>query len=451
MSVAAEGPRMEKLRANLSQQGLTLEEYASTRGPERLPLVAPKEEPQLVEVLRRAHELGVRVLPIGLGGRTSWCRPEVFDAREPETLALSTRKLRGVIAYEPGDGTLTAQAGCRMDALAEVVAAGGHRLTPDVPKPHRATLGGVVLAGESGLDRVRFGPTRHHVLGMRYLAGDGRSIQSGGRLVKNVTGFDLHRLLCGSRGTLGLALEISLRLFPLPDFECLLGVGGSSPRELFELAQRITRLEVSPDLLVLREESARSTADAPRLSWRLWIAYSGQPQLAQAAAETLEGLAGMPTLELTKFAGGEARARRYALRDAGAAPGQWPSFRASCLPSRVGDAFDTIATFAQTCGWTPTLGACPAIATIDATLDRASLADEAQLSAALGELRAQLSAAEVRLEPMDLPLAVCSALAPDGTGLDRRWMSQLARELDPGGRFASSHFPARSQAAQVTA
>jgi len=127
---------------------------------------------------------------------------------------LSTRRLVGIVAYEPGDGTLTARAGTTFAALDEATERGGHVVTPDVAYPARATLGGAVGEGRSGFDRLRYGPTRHHVLGVRALLADGTFAKSGGQLVKNVTGYDLHRLYCGSRGSLCALVEVSLRLFP---------------------------------------------------------------------------------------------------------------------------------------------------------------------------------------------------------------------------------------------
>ena len=109
-----------------------------------------------------------------------------------------------------------------MAALAETVHAGGHHLTPDVPRPAESTLGGVVAAGQSGHDRVRYGPVRHHVLGVEVALADGSVVRSGGRLVKNVTGFDLHRLHCGAEGSLGILLGASMRLFPRPERTVLL-------------------------------------------------------------------------------------------------------------------------------------------------------------------------------------------------------------------------------------
>lgn len=132
-------------------------------GPERL-RVSPADEDELRATLATGAAHGLRVIPCGFGSKLGW----TALTRDP-ALLVSTRRLSGVVSYEPADGTLSARAGTTMAALRERVLAGGHALTPDVPAAERATLGGVVAAGQSGFDRDRHGPVRHHVLGARVM------------------------------------------------------------------------------------------------------------------------------------------------------------------------------------------------------------------------------------------------------------------------------------------
>jgi glycolate oxidase FAD binding subunit len=170
-----------------------------------LPLAEPQDEAQLCALLRLAAREKLRVLPLGLG-----------SARRAADFALTTRALRGVVEYEPDEGVITARAGTTLAELRTLTARERHWLTPFVAREEHCTLGGVLSAGQSGLDRLRFGPLRHHVLGMRVVLGDGTVVKSGGRLVKNVTGYDMHRLYTGAQGSLCVVLEASLRLFPAP-------------------------------------------------------------------------------------------------------------------------------------------------------------------------------------------------------------------------------------------
>jgi FAD/FMN-containing dehydrogenase len=170
-----------------------------------LPLAEPQDEAQLCALLRLATREKLRVLPLGLG-----------SASRPADFALTTRSLAGVVEYEPDEGVITARAGTTLAELRTLTARERHWLTPFVAREGHCTLGGVLSAGQSGLDRLRFGPLRHHVLGMRVALGDGTIVKSGGRLVKNVTGYDMHRLYTGAQGSLCVVLEASLRLFPAP-------------------------------------------------------------------------------------------------------------------------------------------------------------------------------------------------------------------------------------------
>jgi len=175
----------------------------STRGS--LPLAEPQDEAQVRALLRLAVREKLRVLPLGLGA-----------AQRAADFALSTRALTGVVEYEPDEGVITARAGTTLAELRSLTAAQRHWLTPFLAREEQATLGGTLSAGQSGLDRLRFGPLRHHVLGMRVALGDGTIVKCGGRLVKNVTGYDMHRLYTGARGSLCVVLEASLRLFCAP-------------------------------------------------------------------------------------------------------------------------------------------------------------------------------------------------------------------------------------------
>jgi len=131
------------------------------------------------------------------------------------TDATSIRAPAGVVRYEPADLTVCVGAGTSVRELAEVLAAAGQECALD-PRDDRATVGGVLATGLSGLRRLRVGPVRDQVLEVRFATADGRVIRGGGPTVKNVTGYDLPRLLVGSFGTLGVLTRVVLRCRPLP-------------------------------------------------------------------------------------------------------------------------------------------------------------------------------------------------------------------------------------------
>ncbi|MEL6716154.1 MAG: FAD-binding protein [Planctomycetota bacterium] len=197
----------------------------------------PESIAEIVEAVRAARADRARLVPVGAGTALTVLRPDAEGARTLDLAGLARGATDGVVEYARGDGTITLHAGARVGDVARAVRAGGHRLTPLLPaRDEAATIGGVLGAGASGPDRVALGPLRHHVLGLTFVDGTGRVARSGGRLVKNVTGFDLHRLLVGAHGTLGAVLEVSLRLFPAPEEEVLYALETDGARSAATIA-----------------------------------------------------------------------------------------------------------------------------------------------------------------------------------------------------------------------
>ncbi|MFY0636125.1 MAG: FAD-binding protein [Vannielia sp.] len=142
---------------------------------------------------------------------------------------------RGISLYEPGALTLVAQAGTSVAEIEAALAAEGQRLAFEVPDMRgllgtegESTIGGVVAANASGPRRVSVGAARDFCLGVRFVDGAGRVVQNGGRVMKNVTGYDLVKLMAGSHGTLGVLSEVSLKVLPRPEVAGVLSLDGLS-------------------------------------------------------------------------------------------------------------------------------------------------------------------------------------------------------------------------------
>jgi glycolate oxidase FAD binding subunit len=147
-----------------------------------------------------------------VGGRTQWevggPPPAGVDVTEVQAPA-------GVVTYDPADLTVTVGAGTTVAELTAVLATEGQECVLD-PREPSATVGGVLACGLSGHRRLRYGPVRDRVLEVRFVTADGRVVKGGGPTVKNVSGFDLPRLLVGSLGTLGVLVQVTLRCQPRP-------------------------------------------------------------------------------------------------------------------------------------------------------------------------------------------------------------------------------------------
>lgn len=145
------------------------------------------------------------------GGRTQWT---VGGAGDPA--AREVRAPSGVVEYEPAEMVVRVGAGTSVAELDDVVRGGGQQVVLDPAAPAQATVGGVLAVGHSGLRRLRYGPIRDTVLEVRVVLAGGEVVKAGGPVVKNVSGFDLGRLLVGSLGTLGFLGEVVLRCSPRP-------------------------------------------------------------------------------------------------------------------------------------------------------------------------------------------------------------------------------------------
>ena len=188
----------------------TLELQSSTRA-ERLIEVTPASAEQAVEVMQFAAREGLAVVPAG--ARTFVDAGNLLARAD---LILSTRRMDRMIAHEPADLVATAEAGVTLAEFQKQLAQNGQWLPVDPADDGSATLGGIVATGSSGPQSFGYGPLRSYVIGLRVMLADGRQIKAGGRVVKNVAGYDLCKLFTGSFGTLGLITEVTFKLRPLP-------------------------------------------------------------------------------------------------------------------------------------------------------------------------------------------------------------------------------------------
>jgi glycolate dehydrogenase FAD-binding subunit len=145
----------------------------------------------------------------GAGTKARW-------APESSAAELSTAELDRIVEHNAGDLTAVLEAGVPLERAQETFRAAGQMLALDPPDPGGATIGGIVAANDSGPLRARYGGVRDLVVGMRVALADGTVAKSGGKVIKNVAGYDLAKLFTGSFGTLGAILEVSVRLHPLP-------------------------------------------------------------------------------------------------------------------------------------------------------------------------------------------------------------------------------------------
>ncbi len=174
-------------------------------------VIEPGSPDEIARVLKTATGAGLQVIPRGGATKMDWGNPP-----RGGDLLISTRRLNRIVEHAWGDMTATVEAGCTLRQLQQTLAEHGQRLALDPLWPGKATIGGILATNDSGALRIRFGSLRDLIIGITLALGDGTLAKSGGKVVKNVAGYDLPKLATGSLGTLGIITQAIFRLHPIP-------------------------------------------------------------------------------------------------------------------------------------------------------------------------------------------------------------------------------------------
>jgi len=252
----------------------TPENTCSLDGFGPVPVVQPGSAAELGDVIRRAAADGQAVYP--LGGRT------MLGVGLPPTkpgVGIDLRRLDQVIDYPARDMTVTVQAGITVGKLQTLLRAENQQLPIDVPDAEQATLGGALAANVSGPRRLGLGTLRDCVIGISTVNDAGREVKAGGRVVKNVAGYDLCKLHVGAFGTLGVITQVTLKLRPLPEARRWLVVP-CPPEMLGEVLDKLHESKTTPTALTLLNLAAYRAlpqAEDDYLTWplRWWLLAVG--------------------------------------------------------------------------------------------------------------------------------------------------------------------------------
>jgi FAD/FMN-containing dehydrogenase len=305
------------------------------------PRIAPPSPEAVALLLRTATDEHWKVRVEGTG---SW---QPADA--PADLALTTRRLDAIEAVDPQDLVATAQAGIGWDRLRQQLAERGVWVALDPPGLAGRSLGSVVACATSGPLRLGRGPVRDHLLGLAAITGDGRVISSGGRVMKNVAGYDLTRLQAGGFGAFGVIVRVHLRLRALPRADQTLVLEG--PRE--ELSRAADELNESG--LVPAALELVSPALARRGGWVLAVRCAGSGAQVEAEEATLRTLVGGRFAPL-----GPADSHAFWLRAAEALAVRPVTLRLGGLPEATDELLDLL----QHQVGDEWISACPALGTV---------------------------------------------------------------------------------------
>jgi glycolate oxidase FAD binding subunit len=244
-------------------------------------VAAPASVDEASAVMRAAAALGLAVLPRGTGTRIAWGAPP----RRCE-LIIDTRRMNAVLEHAAGDLVVRVQAGAGAGQLAATLASAGQRLALDPPAlDGGGTIGGLVATSAAGPLRLRYGTPRDLLIGITVVRADGAVARAGGKVVKNVAGYDLGKLYTGSYGTLGLITEAAFRLHPLPAAAAFVTLECAGPAA----AQSVLAAAVDSPLAPAAAEIDRPARGAPV---RTGILLEGDRDGVAERAERMRGLLG---------------------------------------------------------------------------------------------------------------------------------------------------------------
>lgn len=236
-------------------------------------VVLPASVQEIQEVLQFASKKDLSVMPAGAGTKLG-----IGNLPEKVDIVLATTCLNSVVEYEPADLTVTVEVGIRLAALQAVLAQHRQYLALDPPYADRCTLGGIVATNASGSLRLRHGAARNQVLGLRVVHANGTVVKSGGKVVKNVAGYDLNKLYIGAFGTLGIITEVTLKLSPIPAHGAILVADFQNVQGAFDTGLSIIGSQILPMFvnLSINSDFVGTATDTKRPT--LVVGFGGDPE-----------------------------------------------------------------------------------------------------------------------------------------------------------------------------
>jgi len=271
-------------------------------------IVEPQSAEEAAEILRCANEDGASVIPRGGGTKSDWGNPPRRTA-----VMLSTANLNRVIEHAWADLTVTVEAGCTIAELQRTLAQHGQRLAVDPLWPEKATVGGVLSTNDTGVLRLRYGGLRDLIIGVTLALADGTLAKSGGKVVKNVAGYDLSKLVTGAFGTLGVITGATFRLHPLPKHTHTVTAAVPDLGAMQQLLNKILDAQLVPAAV-----QVRVGAGAPQID----VLFEGTEEGIYAQVDRLR--------EMTPFTENDAEV--FQRLDAGA--------KISVLPARIAETLE---------------------------------------------------------------------------------------------------------------
>ena len=396
--------------------------------------VFPGSVEEVAAVVRQAAAAGAAILPWGGGTAIA-----VGEPPPRAGIVLGLRRLTRVVEHEPGDLTVTAEAGLTMGRLQETLRARGQWLSLDPPDADRATLGGLIAANAAGPRRHLYGTVRDLLIGITVVTADGGIVRGGGKVVKNVAGYDLPKLFIGSWGTLGVVVEATFKLRPLPDDERLLAARFDRLKDCGAAARVLLASELIPNAVEMLDAAAATTLGLGAEA-ALVVGFDGLREQVGWQATELAALVGpLGGRDVTLLAPATWPRLATIAREACTSPAALMTF--SVLPTLVVDTMEQGAQAARQHGLSSAWAAHAGVGAVTGALMAGR--EAAAVATVLAEWRAMAVAGGGHATLTWAPLAVKSQVSVWGDGGPAgRIMQRIKAQLDPGnvlnpGRFVA--------------
>jgi glycolate oxidase FAD binding subunit len=298
-------------------------------GKEPREVVFPTSIEQVSEALRSAGERKLAVAPVGLGAFLHLGgSPRRYD------MALCLEQLNNIADYQPTDMTITVEAGMSLSQLQAVLGENGQWLPLDPPNPEQVTVGGLIAANLNGPSRLSQGTIRDFLIGLKVVRPDGSVVKGGGRVVKNVAGYDLAKLYCGSLGTLGVIVEATFMIRPRPEDQAVLMLRFPSVDTAMQVALEKVYAELQPFFLELTnfDPLQKSTG-----GFWLFVGLAGIPEDVDYQRQRLRMLENDTDSSIEEITGEAVQNLAVALRDFPVTGEAGLRCKTSLLPDQVAE------------------------------------------------------------------------------------------------------------------
>ncbi len=277
-------------------------------------VVYPTSIAEVSQLLKEANEHGRAISPVGQGAFL-----HLGGVPKRYEQALCTTALNTLVDYQPADMTVKVGAGMSLAQLQAVLGENRQWLPLDPPYPERATVGGLIAANLNGPSRFSQGTVRDFLIGLRVVRSDGTLIKGGGQVVKNVAGYDLPKLYCGSFGTLGVIVEATFMIRPRPEAQTTLALTFSSAEKAGEAALKLTGSDIQPFFLELANFSpvpSHPLSGGPLPpGYLLFVGFAGIQEEVDEQRSRLRAVLGDDECVVEELSADEAQTLSQALRD----------------------------------------------------------------------------------------------------------------------------------------